>query len=277
MDRSNSLPSTPFLHHPARFPALPHRASIDRRRRRSATSTRTVRPPPSTAHHPQSYALLPPTSSLPGRVTPAQRGTPVSGLPASAIRGKKAPVRILLRPPFGSSFLASIDPQVHPHHEDSSPVPSVSEFSIARLLSPPPDPDFHQPRPRQRCASTANLSPPPSRPASFLEPDEHKAADVVEEPELVESEDMATLGSSPGDARRGVVSPRPKGRENARNTVCRNIGIYGHCRYQNEGCLYNHETAASKTSLTPAFENRLVMCPPMSISSTQTDCASSGV
>ncbi|KAF2433458.1 PAB-dependent poly(A)-specific ribonuclease subunit PAN3 [Tothia fuscella] len=53
---------------------------------------------------------------------------------------------------------------------------------------------------------------------------------------------MATssLGSSPGDARREAVSPRPKGRENARNTLCRNIGIYGHCRFQDDTCLYYH-------------------------------------
>lgn len=44
---------------------------------------------------------------------------------------------------------------------------------------------------------------------------------------------MATaFGAPSGDSRRGVSSPRPKGRE-AKNTFCRNVTIYGHCRYEN--------------------------------------------
>lgn len=44
---------------------------------------------------------------------------------------------------------------------------------------------------------------------------------------------MATaFGGPSGDSRRGVSSPRPKGRE-AKNTFCRNVTIYGHCRYEN--------------------------------------------
>ncbi|KAF1986396.1 PAB-dependent poly(A)-specific ribonuclease subunit PAN3 [Aulographum hederae CBS 113979] len=53
---------------------------------------------------------------------------------------------------------------------------------------------------------------------------------------------MATpIGQGAGDARRAVSSPRPKGRENAKNTQCRNVSIYGYCRYENEGCSYNHD------------------------------------
>ncbi|KAF2799597.1 PAB-dependent poly(A)-specific ribonuclease subunit PAN3 [Melanomma pulvis-pyrius CBS 109.77] len=53
---------------------------------------------------------------------------------------------------------------------------------------------------------------------------------------------MATaFGGAPGDARRGVASPRPKGRE-AKNTFCRNVTIYGHCRYENT-CPYIHDPA----------------------------------
>ena len=93
--------------------------------------------------------------------------------------------------------------------------------------------------------------------------DEPGAADVVEELDSVEpEEDMATsLGTSSGDARRGVVSPRPKGRENTKiNTLCRNIGIYGHCRFEHEGCLYNHDVGGSGKS--NAFENRFVSVGP---------------
>ena len=42
----------------------------------------------------------------------------------------------------------------------------------------------------------------------------------------------AAFGGPSGDSRRGVSSPRPKGRE-AKNTFCRNVTIYGHCRYEN--------------------------------------------
>ncbi|KAF1844162.1 uncharacterized protein K460DRAFT_408463 [Cucurbitaria berberidis CBS 394.84] len=48
-----------------------------------------------------------------------------------------------------------------------------------------------------------------------------------------------TFGGPSGDSRRGVVSPRPKGRE-AKNTFCRNVTIYGHCRYENT-CPYIHD------------------------------------
>ncbi|ORY16491.1 PAB-dependent poly(A)-specific ribonuclease subunit PAN3 [Clohesyomyces aquaticus] len=51
---------------------------------------------------------------------------------------------------------------------------------------------------------------------------------------------MATsFGGPTGDSRRGVASPRPKGRE-AKNTFCRNVTIYGHCRYENT-CPYIHD------------------------------------
>ncbi|KAF2119944.1 PAB-dependent poly(A)-specific ribonuclease subunit PAN3 [Lophiotrema nucula] len=53
---------------------------------------------------------------------------------------------------------------------------------------------------------------------------------------------MATgFGGGSGDSRRGVASPRPKGRE-AKNTFCRNVTIYGHCRYENT-CPYIHDQA----------------------------------
>ncbi|KAF3034759.1 PAB-dependent poly(A)-specific ribonuclease subunit 3 [Didymella keratinophila] len=53
---------------------------------------------------------------------------------------------------------------------------------------------------------------------------------------------MATaFGGPSGDSRRGVSSPRPKGRE-AKNTFCRNVTIYGHCRYENT-CPYIHDHA----------------------------------
>ncbi|KAJ9155347.1 PAN2-PAN3 deadenylation complex subunit PAN3 [Pleurostoma richardsiae] len=64
------------------------------------------------------------------------------------------------------------------------------------------------------------------------------------------------------DSRRQVGSPRPKGREN-KDTLCRNVMIYGHCRYEDQGCTFNHDqnkipnqTDFSKKSLnveSPSF------------------------
>lgn len=48
-----------------------------------------------------------------------------------------------------------------------------------------------------------------------------------------------TYGTPSGDSRRGVPSPRPKGRD-AKSTFCRNVTIYGHCRYENT-CPYVHD------------------------------------
>jgi hypothetical protein len=79
---------------------------------------------------------------------------------------------------------------------------------------------------------------------------------------------MATTRFAPGQKIAG--SPRPKGRgmckgvnfaicchakdsghgtselmsgktENAKDTLCRNVLIYGHCRYEDQGCAFNHE------------------------------------
>ncbi|QDS77819.1 hypothetical protein FKW77_005997 [Venturia effusa] len=65
----------------------------------------------------------------------------------------------------------------------------------------------------------------------------------------------SALGTSPDSRRNNVVSPRPKGRENSKNTLCRNIGIYGHCRYENEGCAFNHDQHSLKP-LSGTMENR---------------------
>ncbi|KAF2843481.1 PAB-dependent poly(A)-specific ribonuclease subunit PAN3 [Patellaria atrata CBS 101060] len=62
---------------------------------------------------------------------------------------------------------------------------------------------------------------------------------------------MAAAGGNGGgsnDARRGISSPRPKGRDNAKNTLCRNVTIFGHCKYENSGCAYNHDTSKANTA-----------------------------
>jgi PAB-dependent poly(A)-specific ribonuclease subunit 3 len=37
--------------------------------------------------------------------------------------------------------------------------------------------------------------------------------------------------------------------ENSKDTLCRNVLIYGHCRYEDQGCAYNHDL--NKTASAP--------------------------
>ncbi|KAI1203552.1 hypothetical protein F5X97DRAFT_283382 [Nemania serpens] len=45
-----------------------------------------------------------------------------------------------------------------------------------------------------------------------------------------------------GNASQGrqMASPRPKTRD-SKDTLCRNVLIYGHCRYEDQGCAFNHD------------------------------------
>ncbi|KAK2792891.1 PAB-dependent poly(A)-specific ribonuclease subunit 3 [Onygenales sp. PD_12] len=53
---------------------------------------------------------------------------------------------------------------------------------------------------------------------------------------------MASAGKpSLDDSRRSTGSPKLKGRENAKDTLCRNVTIYGRCRYEDKGCAFNHD------------------------------------
>ncbi|KAK0717198.1 PAB-dependent poly(A)-specific ribonuclease subunit PAN3 [Lasiosphaeria miniovina] len=63
---------------------------------------------------------------------------------------------------------------------------------------------------------------------------------------------MATTRYTANDLRRQVGSPRSKGREN-KDTLCRNVVIYGNCRYEDQGCTFNHDQnkmSSSQTDLT---------------------------
>ncbi|TVY39626.1 PAN2-PAN3 deadenylation complex subunit [Lachnellula subtilissima] len=52
---------------------------------------------------------------------------------------------------------------------------------------------------------------------------------------------MAAARFNSPELRKPASSPRPKGRENAKDTLCRNVLIYGHCRYEDQGCAFNHD------------------------------------
>ena len=74
-------------------------------------------------------------------------------------------------------------------------------------------------------------------------------------PSQVATYNMATPANiNYGETRRNLSSPRPRGRENQKNIPCRNITIYGNCRYENEGCAFNHDRS-SFGGLAPASTN----------------------
>ncbi|KAK1990575.1 hypothetical protein LX36DRAFT_592345 [Colletotrichum falcatum] len=57
---------------------------------------------------------------------------------------------------------------------------------------------------------------------------------------------MATSRYPQSDLRRQVGSPKPKTRGD-KETLCRNIVIYGHCRFVNSGCAFNHDQNRSNS------------------------------
>lgn len=50
----------------------------------------------------------------------------------------------------------------------------------------------------------------------------------------------AVAGTVADDARRPAPAPRPKPRDN-KDVTCKNVGIYGYCRYADKGCTFNHD------------------------------------
>ncbi|KAI1819672.1 hypothetical protein F4861DRAFT_526079 [Xylaria intraflava] len=51
---------------------------------------------------------------------------------------------------------------------------------------------------------------------------------------------MASTRFGSASQGRQMVSPRPKTRD-SKDTLCRNVVIYGHCRYEDQGCAFNHD------------------------------------
>ncbi|KAK6524857.1 PAB-dependent poly(A)-specific ribonuclease subunit 3 [Arthrobotrys megalospora] len=68
---------------------------------------------------------------------------------------------------------------------------------------------------------------------------------------------VSGLKTPPPNGRAGLyngnsVSPRRAKGEAANQTQCRNIVIYGYCRYQDRGCIFNHDTSNISPSKNPA-------------------------
>ncbi|KIW87050.1 uncharacterized protein Z519_12347 [Cladophialophora bantiana CBS 173.52] len=58
----------------------------------------------------------------------------------------------------------------------------------------------------------------------------------------------AVIKNNAEDTKQALLSPRPKGRENAKETLCRNVTIYGKCRYEDKGCTFNHSHSTRGSS-----------------------------
>ncbi|KAH8648385.1 PAB-dependent poly(A)-specific ribonuclease subunit PAN3 [Xylariales sp. PMI_506] len=58
---------------------------------------------------------------------------------------------------------------------------------------------------------------------------------------------MATSRFNTADRGRQMASPRPKTRD-TKDTLCRNVVIYGHCRYEDQGCAFNHDQNKTSSS-----------------------------
>lgn len=59
------------------------------------------------------------------------------------------------------------------------------------------------------------------------------------------------------EMRKPAGSPRPKGREHAKDTLCRNVLIYGHCRYEDQGCAFNHDPNRTLSAQTESLKKSL--------------------
>ncbi|KAI9675632.1 MAG: PAB-dependent poly(A)-specific ribonuclease subunit 3 [Caeruleum heppii] len=91
---------------------------------------------------------------------------------------------------------------------------------------------------------------------------------------------MATSVKQPAADWRASASPKPKGRENAKDTLCKNITIYGHCRYEDRGCAFNHDPMKLQTpqTLADSLKRRLnVDSPTFTPSSLTSNGSGSGV
>ncbi|KAA8651660.1 PAN-complex poly(A)-binding subunit PAN3 [Aspergillus tanneri] len=69
---------------------------------------------------------------------------------------------------------------------------------------------------------------------------------------------MTSTGKPPlDDPRRGTGSPKIKSRENAKDTLCRNVTIYGRCRYEDKGCAFNHDPHKVNAAYQDSNKRRL--------------------
>ncbi|CZR51404.1 related to poly(A)-specific ribonuclease [Phialocephala subalpina] len=64
---------------------------------------------------------------------------------------------------------------------------------------------------------------------------------------------MATRFGQP-ELRKPAGSPKPRGKENQKDTLCRNVVIYGHCRYEDQGCAFNHDPNKTLSSQAEAHK-----------------------
>ncbi|KAF8854360.1 PAB-dependent poly(A)-specific ribonuclease subunit PAN3 [Acephala macrosclerotiorum] len=63
------------------------------------------------------------------------------------------------------------------------------------------------------------------------------------------------------ELRKPASSPKPRGKENQKDTLCRNVVIYGHCRYEDQGCAFNHDPNKTLSSQAEAKKSLNVDSP----------------
>ncbi|KAI1916372.1 PAB-dependent poly(A)-specific ribonuclease subunit 3 [Ophidiomyces ophidiicola] len=68
---------------------------------------------------------------------------------------------------------------------------------------------------------------------------------------------MASAGKpNLDDSRRSTGSPKLKGREHTKDTLCRNVTIYGRCRYEDKGCAFNHDPQRGNVTQSAEFAKK---------------------
>lgn len=72
--------------------------------------------------------------------------------------------------------------------------------------------------------------------------EERKSEDEERSGITIKSELPAVSKPNLDEEQPSGISPRPKARENAKETLCRNVVIYGKCRFEDKGCAFNHDT-----------------------------------
>lgn len=44
-----------------------------------------------------------------------------------------------------------------------------------------------------------------------------------------------------------LSNPSARAQLDTKDTLCRNVLIYGHCRYEDQGCAFNHDKGSSNS------------------------------
>lgn len=183
----------------------------------------TIQPAP-----PDKGALHPAPS--PSRASPAPSASPrpKGNTHASAAASSSSSTTDTISELTSSSSRDSL-PAAHARGGPST-APAANTAPTALTTTPQKQTrSYRRTKSTKAAARWSDAAPQPKHPP----PAAHSSPSGIQHQHPAQPRFMATaFGGPSGDSRRGVSSPRPKGRE-AKNTFCRNVTIYGHCRYEN--------------------------------------------